>query len=107
MTEIILFICSAIGLSHIIVDSKFAEFFRNFVDSWFPASLSYMVHCYACSGFWAGVVCGSICFPLVGWATIGYLLVCGWAGSFLSNFAAMYSNYLDAQSILNLSDEDD
>lgn len=107
MEMFLIFALGSIGLTHIIVDSKFFEGIRNLVDKHLPKDIAYMIHCYQCAGFWAGVLCGSICFwhllSIYGYGILMkclFMLVCGWASSFLSNLAATYLNYLDSQTIL-------
>lgn len=109
--ELVFFAFASIGLTHIIVDSKIAMPVRNFFDKRLPSYISSAIHCYQCSGFWCGLVSGMICFwPVVyslhWFHVIFYFIAAGWAGSFLGNFSAIYFNYLDAQSLINLPDDD-
>jgi hypothetical protein len=54
-------------------------------------------------GFWTGVVCGLILIsfnPLI-------ILCCGFAGSFLSPLSATIVNYLEAQTLFNIKDNNE
>ena len=98
--EGLLFCFGVIGMTHIIVDSTIMEPLRNWVDRIFPEKISKFIHCYQCSGFWCGIFCGWFVMPEITWFQ---LFVAGYAGSFLSNLAALYMNYLEAQAIVTLN----
>jgi len=83
--SLFLFALGVVGLTHIIVDSTIMEPFRNAMQKWFPEKISYMVNCYQCFGFWAGLFCGWACFDNISYLQI---LIAGFAGSFLANFGA-------------------
>lgn len=109
LVEFLLFVTSVIGLTHIVVDGKVFQPIRDFFDRTFPKYISDAIHCYQCSGFWCGIICGSIFFTTSvdeWYILIGYLLGSGWSGSFLANFSAMYFNYLEAITVINLPDDD-
>jgi hypothetical protein len=119
MLEIILFVLGVVGFTHIMVDGKIMLPLREWLVNpsfdcwaalryvykeiilhpvkWTTGVLSSMIGCYQCCGFWCGLVCG---FAMFGgfWHT----LMAGFAGSFLANFVAIYMNYLEAQTIVNL-----
>lgn len=101
MVNLILFCLAAIGLTHIMVDSKLFEPLRQWIKNNLPEKISYIASCYQCSGMWTGI--------LMGWFVVSnnlfIILACGFAGSFLSNFAAIYLNYLEAKTIVNLKDD--
>jgi hypothetical protein len=104
MTEIILFTFGTIGMTHIIVDGTIFEPVRNYIKSRsnnaFFKILDKIVMCNQCMGFWSGVFCGMLVFKF------GLLLfVAGCAGSFFSNFSAIYMNYLETQMIITLDKE--
>lgn len=111
MPAFFIFILGTIGLTHIIVDSKIMQWFRDFADNRLPEFVSSMFHCYQCSGFWAGCIVGLIVFwPGISsesllYATL-YTSVVGFCGSFLGNWAAIYFNYLEARSIVSLPDDE-
>lgn len=101
--EIFLFTLGVIGMTHIIVDATIFQWLRDWMDAKLPEKVSKLVHCYQCSGFWCGIVCGALAFPL----TAGNLFLAGCAGSVLANFVALYMNYLEAKTIINLPEEKD
>lgn len=78
----ILFILGVIGMTHILVDSEIMEPVDEWAKTWMPAKLHHgLFECYACSGFWCGVVMGLFTVsanPLI-------LFACGCAGSFLAD----------------------
>lgn len=99
--EIILFCLGVIGMTHIAVDSDMflIQWFRDTVDKYLPLWLSKLVHCYVCSGFWCGLFCGWAAFPGISGQQI---FLAGCAGAILSNFMAIYMNYLEARTIITL-----
>ncbi|NIQ12877.1 MAG: hypothetical protein GTO02_00230 [Candidatus Dadabacteria bacterium] len=100
--KIILFILGVIGMTHVIVDASIFEWMRNFIDKKLPESVSKLIHCYQCTGFWCGIFCGWAAFNTF---NIPQLFLAGCAGSLLANFAAIYMNYLEARTIVNLDDK--
>ena len=102
MWEFLLFAFGTIGMSHIIVDSSLMEPIRNWYERKMPERLASLVNCYLCSGFWAGIICGFFVLS----SNLLMLFVCGCAGAFLSNLAAVMLNYLEARSIVDIGDED-
>lgn len=102
--QIILFIFACIGATHIIVDGQIFEPIRNLAKKYLPNKMYYMFECYQCAGVYAGWLCGALVFTDV---SIWQILACGFAGSFLANFAAMTMNYLEAQTIINIEKGDD
>lgn len=99
--EIFLFSLGVIGMTHIIVDSSIFQWLRDLADAKLPAKFSKMLHCYQCSGFWAGIFCGCLAFSTI---TYGQVFLAGCAGSILANFMAIYMNYLEARTIITLDD---
>ena len=58
---ILLFLVAVIGMTHIVVDSEIMEPVDEWAKSWMPARLHHgLFECYQCSGFWCGVVLGSL-----------------------------------------------
>lgn len=53
----LLILLASIGLTHIIVHGKIAEYPKSLVP-W--AWLKYLLDCYQCSGVWAGAACAII-----------------------------------------------
>lgn len=104
MFEIMLFVFGVIGMSHIIVDSKIFLPVREWFNKNWPF-VGEMLGCYQCSGFWSGMFCGWAILGLPTWWHLMYLLVAGFAGSFLSMLAAAYLNYLEAKTLVDLPPE--
>lgn len=111
MTDILLFIFAVIGLTHIIVDSKIFESPREWIkgkESWLFKKVAEAIECYQCSGFWCGLFCGSIFIsPASILGSILWVLLSGFAGSFLASWGASYLQYLESQIVVDLSGIDD
>lgn len=103
MTNLILFVLSVVGLTNIIVDpASIAKPLRDLIDKRGPKWLNKLVSCYQCTGTWAGFLCGYMIIsqdPPV-------IFMCGMAGSFLATFSAVYMNYLEAQSIVGVEQQE-
>jgi len=101
--KIFIFITAVIGLTHIIVDpATIMQPVRNLIDKYGTEWLKKLFSCYQCCGTWVGFLCGYVLIskdPLV-------VFMCGMSGSFLSSWAATYLNYLEAQSIVNIGEEE-
>lgn len=105
MVNFLLVCLSSVGLTHIIVDSSIFNPIRNFITQRENivgfGFLSKIITCYQCCGMWAGVFCGWIIFQ----DNLSLLLLYGFIGSFLSSFAAIIFNYLEAQTVMSVKDE--
>jgi len=101
--EIFLFILGVVGMTHIIVDATIFQWLRDWMDAKLPEKVSKLIHCYQCTGFWCGLFCGWAAFTNI---SLQQIFLAGCAGSLLSNFMAIYMNYLEAQTIINLPKED-
>lgn len=101
--EIILFVFGAIGLTHIVVDSAIMLPVRDCFDKFLPEKLAKIIHCYVCSGFWCGLFCCWAAFPS---ASAWQILVGGFAASFLANFLAVFMNYIEAATFINMPSEE-
>ena len=101
--EIILFIFGSVGLTHIIVDSNIIQPVRDAFDKYLPEKIAKLIHCYVCSGFWAGLFCSWAAFSSI---TPWQILVGGFASSFLANFVAVFMNYLEAATFINMPSEE-
>ena len=101
--SLIFFSLSVIGLTNIVVDpAVIFSPIRNRIDKMGISWLSKLFSCYQCAGTWAGFICGIFIFGLNPFI----IFCCGMAGSFLANFAATYMNYLEAKSIIEVSDDE-
>lgn len=103
MNNLILFIFSVIGFTHILVDpATIARPFRDLIQKFGPAWLDKLFSCYQCCGTWVGFLCGYLLIS----QEPAQVFLCGMAGSFISSWAATYLNYLEAQSIVSLKEDD-
>ena len=100
--EFFLFFLGVIGMTHIIVDAAIMQWLRDLFDKFLPEYLSKLIHCYQCSGFWCGMFCGWAAFTSISYWQI---FLAGFAGSFLSNFSAIYMNYIEAKTLVNLIED--
>ena len=83
--EFLLFIMATIVISQFIVDSPYLKWFRERIS---------FLRCSQCVGIISGIICGFILTDVV------YLLiVCGFAGGFLSDLSERVFNYIEAKSI--------
>jgi len=105
--ELIMFVLSTIGMCHIIVDGSIMEWFRvltkNVATKLNFSKLGGIVDCYLCCGTWCGFLMGFI------WLTDNpfQIFACGCAGGFLSNLAAVFLNWIESATIVNLPGSDD
>lgn len=104
--EIIIYCLGTIGMTHILVSSEMPliMWFRESVLKKLPGKWSTIANCYVCMGFWCGLVCGYIAFPNISWMQ---LFLTGCASSFLSQWGAIYLNYLEATTFLNITGDDE
>lgn len=100
--DIFLFVFGVVGMTHIIIDASIFQWLRDYMDAKLPEKISKLIHCYQCSGFWCGVLCGWAAFSIISWQQ---LFLAGFAGSLLANFMAIYMNYLEAKTIITLDDK--
>jgi hypothetical protein len=128
MTYFFLFLVSAMGLTHVIVDSKIAEEPVKWLKKKLPDKILWFnpkeaLDCHQCTGFWVGLFCsaawGIPWFPL--WsvdvtssvatilliaAWIALILVrwvlCGFASSVACLWVSHYFEYLQAQAMVDL-----
>jgi len=110
MILVLLFVLGVIGVTHIIVDpAAIVQKPRNWSEKNLPVWFNDLISCYQCCGFWIGVILGIPMFlSVIGlhWL-IGLPLLfftCGGAGSFVATLSAVYLNYLESQSVIDISD---
>ena len=105
-STLFLFVMSTIGMSHIIVDGSILAWFRDLVKDVAVKikipKLGGVVDCYLCCGTWCGFFMGWVWLSQNPWE----IFACGCAGGFLSNFAAVILNWLEAATIVNLPSEE-
>ncbi len=107
--EILLFCIGTIGMTHIIVDGTIFKWLRDLFDTYLFESISGMIHCHQCTGFWCGLFCGWAVFSNITWWQI---FVAGCASSILSLVVHKYVSYIEAltsytdlQTVLNVPKE--
>lgn len=113
--NLFMFVVSVIGMSHIIVDGSIMQTFRDVVKGIAKnlrmEKLGTVVDCYMCAGTWCGFLMGYVWLVEPVWQlntlfiNVFEIFGCGCAGGFLSNFAAVLMNYLEAGTIINMNDE--
>ena len=103
MVNLILFVFAVIGLTGVLVDSTLFMPVRDWVrerknQPW--CFINQILSCFQCCGVWTGWFCGACLFrdPFM-------IFMAGFAGSFLSSWAATYLTYLQARSIVELPPE--
>lgn len=99
---IVLSLLAVIGMTHIIVDGTIFLPVRNFLKKWLPSKVYQLFECYQCCGTWCGFFIGWLLFGT--WSAV---IAVGFAGSFVATWGATYLNYLEAQTLVNLGDEED
>ena len=131
MVNLLLFLISAMGLTHIIVDSSIAEKPVEWLKKKLPDKILWFnpkeaLDCHQCTGFWAGLFCSAIFgIPwvefglivnasnwagwislLVVWAVWVFLrwFLCGCASSVVCLWVSHYFTYLQARAIIDLGD---
>lgn len=68
------------------------NFLKNVKLKW--DYLSHLFTCYQCTGTWCGIFCG---YFLINNTNIFNILICGFAGSFLSQVGAVILNYYEVK----------
>lgn len=100
--NLILFVFACVGFTSIMVESAMMEPLRNFLKKRIYTKAYVVFECFQCMGFWTGLACGLALISNV-WYIV---LMCGFAGSFVSSFAAYIMNYLSAKTIIDLGDDE-
>jgi len=101
-----MFVLSSIGMTHLIVDGSIFEGLRSFIrNTSVKINLEHLgriVDCHLCAGTWCGFFMGYV------WISKDPIEVfaCGCAGGFLANLAATFINWLEASTIVNLSEDE-
>lgn len=102
--NLILFALSVIGMTNIIVDSTIFAPIRNLAKIKYP-KIGELMTCHQCSGFWCGLVCGSILGSNNPFVIYAY----GCAGSFLATTNLIVSDLLISKTeyVLNNKEDDE
>lgn len=97
MGVFLLFCLASVGLTQIVVEGEIMEVPREWLRSNLHPKVFKVFECPMCFGFWSGMICGAMLLEL----NILVILGAGFAGSFLSTFANIFLNYLEARSIVD------
>lgn len=103
---LILFALATIGLTNLVVHGKIFELvgIKPFLRRHMSADWFSLFECYECTGFWAGLICGSlIVVNLDDWYLV---LACGWAGSVLAQTYNVFIFWLNSKVEFEIGDED-
>lgn len=107
----LLFCLSSIGMTHIIVDGTIFQGFRDLMQKILPEAIYEIFKCYQCAGMYVGLFSGYFllvhALDVAIWLQIIFTFLCGCAGSFLSQWGAIYLNVLEAKMIVTYKDKDD
>jgi len=102
LVNLIIFVLAVIGMTNIIVDpATIAAPVRSFIKRKGPKWLDKLVSCYQCCGFWVGLFFSIILIsynPFI-------VITCGAAGSFIATWGAIYLNYIEANSFVDIDNE--
>jgi len=91
MVSFLLFAFATVGLTFIIVDGSIFEPVRGFLERRLPEKVYDVFECYQCMGTWCGFICGALAFgfhPL-------FIILSGFAGSFLAMLSGGILDKLD------------
>jgi hypothetical protein len=88
--NLILFVLSVVGMTHIIVDSEISEPVHAWVQPRLPAVARGM-ECYQCAGFWCGIALG---LTLLSFRPC-IVFAAGCAGSFLAQLGWLVLDSLE------------
>lgn len=97
MIDLIIFWCAVIGLTDIIVNQTFFNWRYLLLGTPFYSIST----CPKCMGFFSGLLCG---FALLSNVPL-YILMCGFAGSFVCGFSELFMNYLEARTIIEFDEK--
>jgi hypothetical protein len=101
--NIILFFCSVVGLTNILIDSSLFGPFRNLMKSILPNNLYIIFECPQCMGTWAGFLCGLILVS----NNLLVVMCCGFAGSYINVLSYNINNYIESKTISLLEVDDE
>ncbi len=99
--QFVMFALATIGLTNIMIYGKILEGMRDLLEAFLPPAVYEVLECYQCMGFWTGMLTGYIVLT----SNILGVLACGFAGSFLSHFAALIVEYIESNMMIALHDD--
>jgi hypothetical protein len=94
MVTFLLFVFATIGLTLIIVDGSIFEPVRCILEKTLPEKVYDVFECYQCMGTWCGFLCGAMAFGL----NPVFIILSGFAGSFLAMFAGLILDKLESHN---------
>ncbi len=103
MVNLILFVLATIGLTNILIFGKIFSPVREWLTNNAPDYVNELFACYQCMGTWAGAFCGAI---LLDHSIFG-ILMCAFAGSYISHTSALIHEWIEANSLVSLDPEED
>lgn len=100
LTVFLLALCGGVGATHIFVDGRIMNWFREWAKD--IPFLKEIVQCHQCFGCWMGMVCAL----LVGIFNPFEILLMGGAVSFFSMLGRATLDYLEMNTIIDLPNEE-
>ena len=91
MSNAFYFLFGSIGLTHIVVESEM-PLVKGFRELFTGTAIEKLFTCYACTGFWCGLIGVSICFPYL---SAGHMFLAACSVSLLATFAATILDFLE------------
>ena len=101
INNLIIFVIAVIGMVNIIVESKLMEPIRILAQLYVHPKIYSLMECYQCAGTWVGFLLGAAIIshnPIL-------VFVCGMAGSYLASLNAVFVNYLEANSLIDVGED--
>lgn len=103
VTNLILFLMATVGLTNIMVFGSIFNSLRHHMRKALPAHIYELFECYQCMGTWVGAGCG---YVLMTHDAVG-VAMCAFAGSFAAHYAALAQEWLEANSVVTITDHED
>lgn len=88
-------------MSHFITDSPFTFGLRDKLRYLASPFLSGLIECPQCVGLFSGLICGLLLSY-----NVYFLIMCGFAGSFVSALGERLLNYIEAKSVVDIEDDE-
>jgi hypothetical protein len=103
--KLMLFVFGCIGITHILVDGEIFRPVKELISKYLPNFFLKLLNCYQCTGFWVGVIFGSLLYVDVTTIkdSIVAVFLAGGASSAFSYFWALVLTYLEANSIVKMN----
>lgn len=104
MSELILFVMAAVGMTHIMVNSTIMAPLRRKMQELLPAHIYEVFECYQCMGTWCGFVCGALTMANH-W--LADLFLYGCASSIMASLAYIAMEYILCKTEYELPPEEE